>query len=148
MSGPLHIQTRWRGVTYVRWSDGTHAVFAQGYFTTAGPDLCGRQFMQYPYRRVGTCAWGSDSATNWNVETWASPWFEVGGSREFVGPWGHRVFMTSPGSRHGAGDVWLSPRTVVAVEQFDGERMDAPEVPSIVRRVWMANEDRGMTFDQ
>lgn len=148
MVGPLQIATRWRGVTYVRWSDGTQAAFTQGFFTTTGPDLSGRQFMQDPYRRVGTCAWSCDSARDWRVETWASPWFEVGTSREFVGPSGHRVVMVSPGSPHAAGDAWLSPRSVVAVEQYDGERIGAPDIPSIVRQVWMANEHRGMTLDQ
>ena len=148
ISGPLQIATRWRGVTYVKWEDGTEAVFTQGVFTSTGPDLTGRQFTHDRYRRIVSCAWSRKPEQGWNVETWASPWFDIGVARECTGPMGYQVTLVSPGSPHGAGVAWLSPRAVVAVAQFDGDQVNDQGVPAIVRRVWNANEQRAMNIEE
>ncbi len=151
LAGPLHIATRWQGVTRVRWDDGTQAVFAQGYFSEDGPLMDSTQFSHNSYRRVATCAWApsqmhADSET-WDIAHWVSPWFEVGASVEIPGASRHRVVLVSPGSAGCAGEAWLSPRSVSLVEQYDRDAIQAEGTPAIVKRVWKAHLTKALEPD-
>jgi len=148
-AGPLHIATEWGGVTWIRWDDGTQAVFGQGFFGKDGPVVSKSQFSSEAYRRVAVCAWaqprGDQEEPTWTFESWASPWFSVGAGREFTGLTGHRVFLGSPGAGGSAGDAWLFPREVVAVEQFGEARLEQDAPPEVVNKVWRAIKDHALS---